>query len=71
MARKKPYRKRLAKLFAEGNNNDIEDIIDLGYILTLKPSKIAPIAATKISEKYKDIRNKKNAKKSNADDIDF
>ena len=71
LARKKPYGKRLAKIFTEDNNNDIEDIIDLGDIPTLKPSKIAAIAAKKISEKYKDMRNKRNAKKSNADDIDF
>ena len=58
LARKKPYRKRPAIIFTE-DNNDVEDIIDLGDIATLKPSKNAQIAAKKISEKYKNIRNKK------------
>ena len=41
------------------DNNDIENIIDLGYIATLKPSKNAQIAAKKITEKYKDTSNNK------------
>ena len=58
LVRKKPYSKKPARSFTE-DNNDVEDIIDLGDIATLKPSKNAQIAAKKISGKYKDIRNKK------------
>ena len=49
LARKKPYRKRPARIFTEDNDKDVEDIIDLGDIATLKPSKNAQIAAKKIS----------------------
>ena len=70
LARKKPYSKRPARIFTE-DNNDVEDIIDLGEIATLKPSKNAQIAGKKISEKYKEIHNRKNAKKAKVDDIDF
>ena len=70
LARIKPYRKRPARIFTE-DNNDVEDIIDLGDIATLEPSKNAQIAAKKISEKYKNMRNKKNTKKAKADNIDF
>ena len=57
MARKKPYGKRPARIFTE--DNDVEDITDLGDIVTVRPSKNAQIAAKKISEKYKNIRNNK------------
>ena len=39
-ARKKPYGERPARVFTE-DNNDTENITDLGYIATLKPSKNA------------------------------
>ena len=67
LAKKKPYGKRPTRIFTE-DNNDVEDIIDLDDIATLKPSKNAQIAAKTITEKYKDMHNKKNAK---ADNIDF
>ena len=67
LAKKKPYGKRPTRIFTE-DNNDVEDIIDLDDIATLKPSKNAQIAAKTITEKYKDMHNKKNTK---ADDIDF
>ena len=57
--------------FSLNDNNDVEDIIDLDDIASLKPSKNAQIAAKKITEKYKDMHNKKKAKKAKADDIDF
>ena len=39
LGRKTPYRKRPARTFTEDNNNDVEDIIDLGDIVTLKSNK--------------------------------
>ena len=62
MARKKPSGKRPAKIFTE-DNNDVEDIIDLGTMATLKPSKNAQIAAKKITEKHKNMRSKNMLKK--------
>ena len=70
MARKKPYGKRPAKIFTE-DNNDVEDIIDLDTMATLKPSKNAQIAAKKITEKYENIRSKNMLKKTKADNIGF
>ena len=68
LARKKPYEIRPARIFTEDNNNDVEDIIDLGDIETLKPSENVQIAAKKITENFS---SKKNVKESKADDIDF
>ena len=53
LARKKPYGKRPARIFTEDNNNDVEDIVDLWNIATLKPNKNAQIAAKKITENIK------------------
>ena len=49
LARKKPYGNRPARIFTEDNNNDVDDIIYLGDIATLKPNKNAQIAAKKIT----------------------
>ena len=68
LARKKPYEKRPLTVLVVKENNDPEDIIDLGDIATLKPNKNAQIEAKKITEKYKDRRQKKKAK---TDDTDF
>ena len=53
LARKKPYGKRPARIFTEDNNNNVEDIVDLVDIVTLKPNKNAQIAAKKITENIK------------------
>ena len=68
LARKKPYEKRPVPTSVVEENNNPEDIIDLGDIATLKPNKNAQIAAKKITEKYKDMQQKKKAK---TDDVDF
>ena len=67
LARKKPYGKRPSTVVAK-ENNDPNDIIDVEDIGMLRPNKNAQIAAKKISEIYKNIRNKKT---SNDDNIDF
>ena len=67
LARKKPYGKRPSTVVVK-DNNDPNDIIDLEDIAMLRPNKNAQIAAKKISEKYKNIRNKKT---NNDDNIDF
>ena len=68
MSRKKPYGKWPERISTENSTAD-EDIIDLGDIATLQPTKNAQIAAKKISEKYKNIRAKKRIQAN--DDIDF
>ena len=68
MSRKKPYGKWPERITTENSTAD-EDIIDLGDIATLQPTKNAQIAAKKISEKYKNIRAKKRIQAN--DDIDF
>ena len=68
MPRKKPYGKWPERITTENSTAD-EDIIDLGDIATLQPTKNAQIAAKKISEKYKNIWAKKRMQAN--DDIDF
>ena len=63
LARKKPYKIRPARIFTEDNNNDVEDIIDLGDIETLKPSKNVQIAAKKITKKSKNLSSKKKCER--------
>ena len=59
LARKRPYGKRPSMVKDNNNPKDIIDLVDIGKS---KPNKNAQIAAKRISQRYRDIRNKKAKK---------